>query len=75
MSQGKNWFAELEPLTQWKSIGLLSRELWVRAPRGSLEITETLTRFRRSEVAQPVEYPAVNRKVVGSKPTLAAFTP
>ncbi len=26
----------------------------------------------RSEVAQLVEWPAVNRKVVGSKPTLAA---
>lgn len=37
--------------------------------------SEALTKFRRSEVAQPVECPAVNREVVGSKPTLAAIPP
>ena len=31
-----------------------------------------LRQLTRSEVAQLVECPAVNRKVVGSKPTLAA---
>jgi hypothetical protein len=37
--------------------------------------SEALTELSHSEVAQLVECPAVNRKVVGSKPTLAAFHP